>query len=215
MLEKQPYPWKLKPEELPPTLQAGSSERLITPNNTRWFWLGVSSLAGFSVLAAFLGWQTAMVQAADEFALPKPSAEKALTLQIIPSPNRYALWAHPTSVPNEDPLQDKPAPTISLSPPPEFPAVLLNNPTPTPPTIPVNLPVNIPALPTPPTFNLIGIAQGNDGTVATIKVQDGNSEEIKDVRQGAPVLPGYTVTQIAEEYVLLKTSKGGKTLRVD
>jgi hypothetical protein len=214
MLEKQPYPWKLKSEELPPSIKAGSSQCSVRPHKTTWFWLA-GSLAGLSLLAMFLAWQTTLVQTAQDPIFTKASAENPSAFQVAPSPIRYTLWTQPTVASNEESILNKPESPISLSPTPEIPAVLFNNPQPEPTTIPVNLAGNISAQPETPTFALIGIAKGTDGIVATIKVKDGNTEEIKDIRQGAPLLPGYTVTQIADEYVLLKTSQEGKTLRVD
>jgi hypothetical protein len=211
MVEKQPYPWKLNAEELSSALKAASSEMM--PMQNAWLWGGIS-LAGLSLLVGFLWWQSSWIQTENKVMIPQPLPGKTLSLQILPSPNRYALWAQAFSSKQEEKIPSRPViPLISSS--SEFPAILLNKPAPPPPDIPVNVPLHPSSPLEEPTFNLIGIAQGTDGVVATVKVKEGNTEEIKDVRQGAPLLPGYTVTQIAEEYLLLKVSKGGKTIRVD
>ena len=163
----------------------------------------------------FLGWQSTLIQTEQKVMMPNSLPEKSMTLQIMPSPNRYALWVKTALPEQEDAFTTKSPPSVDTSFTPEFPNVLLNNPMPPASTIPTSLPMEVPPLPEALTFNLIGIAQGTDGIVATVKIKEGNTEEIKDVRQGITLLPGYTVIQIAEEYVLLKTSKGGKTIRVD
>ncbi len=210
MLEKQPSPWKLKAEELSPLLQASSSKQ--PPLPTQGLWL-VSGFVGLLVAIGFLGWQNSVLQMDTPTPLPELRTE-TVALQILPAPNRYALWAQASLSKAGETLLENPSIT-KISAAPGFPETLINDPTPPPPVLPNNLPLNLSSLPEEPSFSLVGIAQGADGMVATIKVKAGNSEEIKDVRQGAPLLPGYTVTQIAEEYVLLKTSKGGKTIRVD
>jgi len=134
---------------------------------------------------------------------------------IVPTPVRYHLL--------QAPLSQEPAPSfLHLS---KLDAPLTSPLTPasyTPSNIPtelikpaVSIP-SIPVLPAPPTFKLVGIAQGRDGMVATLKIQDDNSgikDQLQDVREGSSILNGYIVSHITPDYVLIK--KTGKIIRVE
>lgn len=211
MFEQTKNVWQLREEDLPPpsfSFDLDEKPALGWKQVFKWkqLWLIL-----FGLLAALL-WVIVQAYVLDlgytvtfkPDTLPKLSATK---LTVVPAPIRYSLL----QAPNEQQVAESPA--IELSPPPVEPGMVPVNYT--PPSLPPDL--TMPPPPAEPSFKLVGIAQGADGTVATLKIQDDQSgikDQIQDVREGSPVLDGYTVSKITADYVLIK-QKTGKTIRVE
>ena len=211
--------WKLSEEDLPPTLRVNTMSEKRTVGKTQTFQSTWFLFPIMLVLAAI--WMISQAYLLDlgyfvsfnSETLPNFSTYKPV---IVPTPVRYHLL--------QAPLSQEPAPPslLHLS---KLDAPLPNPLTPasyTPPNIPtelikpaVSIP-SIPVLPAPPTFKLVGIAQGRDGMVATLKIQDDNSgikDQLQDVREGSSILNGYIISHITPDYVLIK--KTGKIIRVE
>lgn len=144
----------------------------------------------------------------DSASLPKVSANK---LVVVPVPIRYSLLQ--ASAPKEEPF-----PNLVLSPPPANPVNSILPASYTPNVFPPELSNPLPPPPSGPSFKLVGTAQGSDGSVATLKVEDeatNTKSQLQDIREGTTLLDGYLVTKITPEYVLIKDKKAGKTIRVE
>jgi hypothetical protein len=218
MLEQPPFPWQQKEREDSTTISLRLVENLkslqkslpVTPK-TGWF------LAGGGLLACTL--LVLQICLLELFWSPKFSAADVpqlpvQKLQVIPAPIRYnllftrraSLEDIDSSATASDISQAEPLPPNTLNAP--SPLLTLSAPPPE---------VIQPPPPPEPSFKLMGIAVGDDGAAAILKVTDeasGIKEQLRDVRLNSPVLEGYQVTAIKPEYVLLK-SKGGKTIRVE
>jgi hypothetical protein len=211
MFESQEAPWKLQEADLP------ASFRMISPvkrkNWKRLFKLKGILLAstGVFLAAIWIALQAYMLDVDGDIAF-KPDALPKLSpsrLTILPSPVRYNTLGIPVQNQNQNQHQNQAEPDM-------IPAPFL----PTLPIPPVELSIPAAIVPTPPPiqFQLIGIAEGTEGTVATLKVQNqasGVKDLMQDVREGSPVLEQYTVYKITSEYVVLKEKTTGKTIRVE
>lgn len=220
MAEKQTYPWQNGDEDIASQFDfIPSPDASIQLSAYPWPML---LLTGSTLLMAVL-WLTCqilLVQPAYTVGIPDALTKPPITerLEILPSPTRYDFLSakpatnsnpeiqageHFPAMPSSTNSGDASLQTIAFNPPDET-------------TVPAAPVVKLaPAPPVEPRFDLIGIAQGNDGSVATVKIAQNASIDIKDARLGEPLIPGYLVTRIEEEYILVKHQQNGKIIRVD
>lgn len=214
MFEQPENPWQLREEELPssfrftvPESQSKGRKPLFTSKRLLFILVGlVFGLLWVAIQAYILSLEDTI--AFDPESLPKVSTNK---LVVVPSPIRYNLLQAPT--PKEEPL-----PTLALSPLPSNPMNSILPASYTSGVLPPELGNPVPPPPLGPSFKLVGTAQGSDGSVATLKVDDeatGTKNQLQDAREGTTILDGYLVTKITPEYVLIKDKKAGKTIRVE
>lgn len=210
MFEQRDNPWQIREDELPSSFRSAAqkSQSKGGKSNKNLFLISIGlvlSLLWITIQAYALNLDYTV--AFNPQSLPKISLNKPI---VVPSPIRYSLLK--TQVPKEEPL---PALTLSLPPPGIVTNMLPANFTPN--VLPPEL-NNPPPLPIGPRFKLVGIAQGSDGSVATLKVEDEATDtknQLQDVREGTTLLNEYLVTKITPEYVLIKDKKAGKTIRVE
>jgi hypothetical protein len=208
--------WQLTEEDLP-----SSSFRFAVKEKPAQVWKQVIQRPAFFLIPlglmlaiVWLVIQAFVLDVDFSIALKPDNLPKVMTsrLVVVPSPIRYSLLQTPA--PEEVPL---PPPVLELSklPPGNNSIVPVNY---TPSVLPPELSNPLPAPPPAPSFHLVGIAQGGDGSVATLKVEDdasGVKDQLQDVREGSPLLSGYVVSRITPDYVLIKDKKAGKTIRVE
>jgi hypothetical protein len=218
MKDSAPYPWKLRAEDLPPVPPTVHS-------SAKWPPLPWAQLAAGMALMLFgASWLVAQNLLLEPAYTVKwspeslPALETSRRVTVVPSPVRYSLLSASVSPAEmESAFAEKPSiskPEAGFV-PVNFTPDPLPNPAGATPLQKLSLsPPPPPALPEGPRYSLVGIAQGHDGVVATLKM-DGETTETKDVREGETLANTYKVLRIAPEYVLLQNKKDGKTLRVD
>lgn len=211
--EEKEYPWKLRQEDLAAISQPGLKTSLPEPASSLPVVQWIAFAACFVFGLVWLVIQGFMLNPGYNVSFnPKelPGTNTA-SLEIVPSPIRYDLLvAQPSerqAEPKTEPVKKfengfVPVNFTSAGLPPDIGT------SPLPPPISLTPPPK-----TEPVFTLIGIAQGSDGTVATLKT--GDMPEGRDVREGDTLVGGYMVSKITADYVLLKSKKEGKTLRVE
>lgn len=220
MFESQENPWTIREDELPTSFRFAAPENPSPPKKggvIRFLRLGTMAL-----LPALL-WMFVQNNALepdyqpdfDASSLPQASANKWM---IVPAPIRYPLLQ--AEAPKVDSAPQSVLPVFSnlhaVNDDRHMVPVSLTSAT-LPPPEPAGLPLPPPA-PAGPVFKLLGIAQGADGSVATLKVDDEAAaikNQIQDIREGSTLLDGYRVTRITPEYVLLQNGKTGKIIRVE
>ncbi len=211
MLEQPTYPWKLQPEDLPNASRQPVGHS-VTPKMLPMKAIALS-FTGFAVgvlwlIIQYMALEPSYAPHLSQKDLPRLSDGK---LVVVPSPVRYGLSGQKDATELSDSALSLSKGEMGIIPASYTPSVL-------PPelTMPAPPPVMLSVPPPPPdtTFSLIGVAQGSDGTVATLKIM-GEQESIKDIRLGETLEGGYVVQQITDEAVILKQKKQGKTIRVD
>jgi len=211
--------WKLSEEDLPASSRLSNiTETAYTakPSHVQPAWL-IFPLMLLLALIWFVGQHYLLdlgyTVTFNSESLPNALSNKPL---IVPAPVRYNLLQPALS---QDPIQPALVHLNKLETPFPNPITPANY---TPSSIPTELvkpagTIPTPSvLPVPPSFKLVGIAQGRDGMVATLKIQDDSSgikDQLQDVREGSSILNGYTVSRITPDYVLVQ--KTGKMIRVE
>lgn len=203
---QHPYPWQLTESDLQAyqTPVALESVDIPVPVSPKLPWIPVS--CGFLFATSWLIAQYCLLdlgyQPPEDLTRHLPTSKASQSLTIQPAPMRYHLLeAKPTLEAPLPALPDLPSTSNSSG---FIPASLTTSIAPLPALPEVPLP------PSEPSFQLVGIAEGPDGKIATLK--EGSQPPV-DVREGEAPMEGYTVVKIHPDYVLLK--HGGKTLRVD
>lgn len=214
MFEQKENPWQLREEELPssfrfsvPENQSKGQKPLFSVKKLLLIPVGIVLALLWIIIQAY-ALSLDYTVAFNPESLPKISTNK---LVVVPSPIRYSLLQ--TLAPKEEPV-----PSLALSPPPLGTSGNIVPASFTPNVLPIELSNPLPPPPAAPTFKLVGIAQGADGSVATLKIDDdatGVKNQLQDAREGTTVLDGYLVSKITQEYVLIKDKKAGKTIRVE
>lgn len=200
-MEQNAYPWQLTDKDLSSlggNAPAKASEIPLTQTLLRYSLLGFGGLflaTGWLITQAWFLDVDYVAQVKDFPKIPKNQ------IAIVPPPVRYDLMQTPPAMDSSIAMEPGMVPVNYSG---SIPAELSN------------IALTAPLPPAEPSFNLVGIALGDDGTVATLKVTDelsGLRDEMKDVHKGSTLLNGYTVSEITSDYVLIKNK--GKTIRVE